>query len=69
MALEEGAGYGRPRHARGSKPLSSASWRVFAVIVAAVAVLVVLTDTHPFSEDAVTPAHPPAAHQQSESTQ
>ena len=67
MAFEDRRTYGRPRDARGSKPSSRASWKVFAVIAAAVAVLVVLTDTHPF-QDAVTPADPPAANQQSDPT-
>ena len=58
----------RPRVGQGSKPSSRPSWKVFAVIVAAVAVLVVLTDTHPFSEDDVTPTNPPAANEQSDPT-
>ena len=55
----------RPRVGQGSKPSSRPSWKVFAMVVAAVAALVVLTDTHPFPEDAVTPGKPPAANQQS----
>ena len=59
--------YGRPHDARESKPSSRASWKIFAVIAAAVAVLVVLTDTRPF-EDAATPANRPAANQQPDPT-
>lgn len=60
--------HGRPRDGEESKPSSRASLKVFAMVVAAVAVLVVLTDTDPFADDAVTPANPPAENQQSEPT-
>lgn len=60
MTLHDGTprqNYDGPRDAHGHKPKASPGWKIFAAIIAGVAVLVVLTDTHPFAERTDSPVN------------
>lgn len=57
MTLHDGTprnSYDGPRDARQHKPQTLLGWKIFAAIIAGVAVLVVLTDTHPFADSSDT---------------
>lgn len=49
--------YDDPRDAQGRKPHASLGWKIFAAIIAGVAVLVVLTDTDPFTDRGESPVN------------